>query len=93
MALAITGDYHLRYGFIYITFVQIESLLQEMFDLLHSLGGSLAIKNRQNLTPLTLAAKLARKEVMHQKTVLVDVLSMILVGEHFFCDKKTLYFI
>ena len=26
---------------------------------------SLHIKNRQNLTPLTLAAKLARKEVIH----------------------------
>ena len=36
---------------------------QEMFDILYSLGGRLDIRNRQGLTPLTLAAKLARKEV------------------------------
>nr|KAI8748501.1 transient receptor potential cation channel subfamily V member 5-like [Biomphalaria glabrata] len=35
----------------------------QMFDLLHSFGGRLDIKNRQNLTPLTLAAKLARKNM------------------------------
>ncbi|KAK6194673.1 hypothetical protein SNE40_000264 [Patella caerulea] len=34
---------------------------KEMFDLVHSLGGDLSIKNNQGLTPLTLAAKLARK--------------------------------
>lgn len=34
-----------------------------MFDLILSHGGRLDIKNRQGLTPLTLAAKLARKEV------------------------------
>ncbi|KAK3576059.1 hypothetical protein CHS0354_018328 [Potamilus streckersoni] len=33
----------------------------EMFDLLLSLGADLKIKNRQGLTPLTLAAKLGRK--------------------------------
>ena len=34
-----------------------------MFDLLLNHGGRLDIKNRQGLTPLTLAAKLARKDV------------------------------
>ena len=34
-----------------------------MFDLLVSLGGKLHIKNKQGLTPLTLAAKLAIKDV------------------------------
>jgi ankyrin repeat protein len=38
-------------------------LLQEMFDLLVSLGAKLNIKNKQGLTPLTLAARLARKDV------------------------------
>ena len=36
---------------------------QEMFDLLVSLGAKLQLKNVQGLTPLTLAAKLARKDV------------------------------
>ncbi|CAG5117325.1 unnamed protein product [Candidula unifasciata] len=35
----------------------------KMFDLLYSQGGRLDIKNRQNLTPLTMAAKLARKDM------------------------------
>ncbi|KAL3870297.1 hypothetical protein ACJMK2_038373 [Sinanodonta woodiana] len=35
----------------------------EMFDVLLSLGADLNIKNRQGLTPLTLAAKLARKDM------------------------------
>ena len=34
-----------------------------MVDLLYELGGSLDIKNRQGLTPLTLSAVKARKEV------------------------------
>jgi hypothetical protein len=34
-----------------------------MVDLVYELGGSLDIKNRQGLTPLTLAAVKARKEV------------------------------
>jgi transient receptor potential cation channel subfamily V protein 5 len=34
-----------------------------MFELMLDFGASLHIKNRQGLTPLTLAAKLARKEV------------------------------
>lgn len=38
-------------------------ILQSMFDLIYSHGGRLDIKNRQGLTPLTLAAKLARKDV------------------------------
>ncbi|KAL3870294.1 hypothetical protein ACJMK2_038370 [Sinanodonta woodiana] len=38
-------------------------LYDEMFDLLLSLGADLNIKNRQGLTPLTLAAKLARKDM------------------------------
>ena len=33
-----------------------------MFDLLVDLGADMNIKNRRDLTPLTLAAKLARKE-------------------------------
>ena len=36
---------------------------QEMFDLIVDLGGKLHVKNRQGLTPLTLAAKLGRKDV------------------------------
>ncbi|XP_067662340.1 transient receptor potential cation channel subfamily V member 5-like isoform X4 [Haliotis asinina] len=36
---------------------------KEMFDLLHGLGARLDIKNRQGLTPLTLASKLARKDM------------------------------
>ena len=35
----------------------------KMFKLLLEFGALLTIKNRQGLTPLTLAAKLARKEV------------------------------
>ena len=38
-------------------------LYQEMFDLLYGFGARLDIRNRQGLTPLTLAAKLARKDV------------------------------
>ena len=34
-----------------------------MVDLVYELGGLLDIKNRQGLTPLTLAAVKARKEV------------------------------
>ena len=34
-----------------------------MVDLLYELGGSLEIKNRQGLTPLTLTAVKARKEM------------------------------
>ena len=34
-----------------------------MVDLLHELGASLDIKNRRGLTPLTLAAVKARKDV------------------------------
>ncbi|XP_076091210.1 transient receptor potential cation channel subfamily V member 5-like isoform X1 [Mytilus galloprovincialis] len=37
--------------------------LTEMFDLLLNMGGKLDIKNRQGLTPLTLSAKLPRKEM------------------------------
>ncbi|XP_071154324.1 transient receptor potential cation channel subfamily V member 5-like isoform X2 [Mytilus edulis] len=36
---------------------------KEMFDLLLNMGGKLDIKNRQGLTPLTLSAKLPRKEM------------------------------
>ncbi|KAL4218965.1 hypothetical protein ACF0H5_021551 [Mactra antiquata] len=36
---------------------------KEMFDILYSLGARLDIRNRQGLTPLTLAAKLARKDM------------------------------
>ncbi len=38
-----------------------------MFDLLVDLGARLHITNKQGLTPLTLAAKLARKEVCPKK--------------------------
>lgn len=34
-----------------------------MFDMAYELGAELGIKNKLNLTPLTLAAKLARKEI------------------------------
>ena len=36
-----------------------------MFELMLEFNASLHIKNRQNLTPLTLAAKLARKEIFY----------------------------
>jgi hypothetical protein len=35
-----------------------------MFEYLLNFGARLDIKNRQNFTPLTLAAKLARAEVL-----------------------------
>ena len=38
-----------------------------MFDLLVSLGAELHVKNKQGLTPLTLSAKLARKDVSSKK--------------------------
>ena len=38
-------------------------IFQDMFDLLIELGAKMNIVNRQGLTPLTLAAKLASKEV------------------------------
>lgn len=34
-----------------------------MFRLVHSLGGKLQVTNEQKLTPLGLAAKLAKKDV------------------------------
>lgn len=37
--------------------------LKEVFDMVYECGASLDIKNRQGLTPLTLAAKLAMQEV------------------------------
>ena len=43
--------------------------LQEMFDLLVDLGGKLHIKNRQGLTPLTMAAMLARKEASGKRQI------------------------
>ena len=36
-----------------------------MFDMLLSMGAKLDIKNRQGLTPLTMAAKLPRKDVSY----------------------------
>ena len=38
-------------------------ILQEMFKMARSLGADLHVLNRQNLTPFTLAAFLAKKEV------------------------------
>ncbi len=43
--------------------ISIVLYFQEMFDLLVSLGAKRDIKNRLGMTPLTLAAKFARKEV------------------------------
>nr|XP_011445419.2 transient receptor potential cation channel subfamily V member 5 isoform X11 [Crassostrea gigas] len=43
--------------------LELERPPQEMFNLLVELGARLDIKNRQGLTPLTLAAKLTRKEM------------------------------
>jgi transient receptor potential cation channel subfamily V protein 5 len=34
-----------------------------MFDMAHELGSLLAVRNRLGLTPLTLAAKLARRDM------------------------------
>ncbi|WAR30971.1 TRPV6-like protein [Mya arenaria] len=45
------------------TYEQDSIIPQEMFNILYSLGARLDIRNRQGLTPLTLAAKLARKEM------------------------------
>lgn len=42
-----------------------------MVDLLHELGASLDIKNRQGLTPLTLAAVKARKDVRVDRWIFV----------------------
>jgi len=39
-----------------------------MFDLAYKLGAKLHIANNQNLTPLTLAAKLGRKKVIQDAT-------------------------
>lgn len=38
-------------------------LFQEQFDMAYEVGSSLAIRNVLNLTPLTLAAKLARIDI------------------------------
>ena len=43
-----------------------------MFELMLEFNARLDIKNRQGLTPLTLAAKLARKEVDFFHRVLVN---------------------
>ncbi|XP_076454836.1 transient receptor potential cation channel subfamily V member 5-like [Babylonia areolata] len=43
--------------------VKVPMLLPDMFDLIHESGGRLDITNRRGLTPLTLAAKLARKDM------------------------------
>lgn len=37
--------------------------VQSMFDTAHELGSLLTIRNRLGLTPLTLAAKLARRDM------------------------------
>ncbi|KRY00805.1 Transient receptor potential cation channel subfamily V member 6 [Trichinella pseudospiralis] len=39
--------------------------LPDIFDLLYKLGAKLHIKNNQNLTPLTLAAKLGKKQMFN----------------------------
>ncbi len=54
-----------------------------MFDLLVDLGARLHITNRQGLTPLTLAAKLARKEVSAKFRKGVDVHIFFKYGCHF----------
>ncbi|XP_078323528.1 transient receptor potential cation channel subfamily V member 5-like isoform X2 [Crassostrea virginica] len=43
--------------------IELEKCPQDMFNLLVDFGARLDIKNRQGLTPLTLAAKLTRKEM------------------------------
>ena len=43
-----------------------------MVDLLYELGGSLEVKNRQGLTPLTLAAVKVRKEASEHCERLID---------------------
>lgn len=48
---------------------------QKMFSVMHGLGAKLNITNRQNLTPLTLAAKLARKTVCYRYMYLQDVIT------------------
>jgi len=40
-----------------------EVFFKEMLRLVYDTGGKLHIMNKQNLTPLTLAAKLAKKKV------------------------------
>ncbi|XP_059151469.1 transient receptor potential cation channel subfamily V member 5-like [Physella acuta] len=51
-----------------------------MFDLLYSQGGRLDIKNRQNLTPLTLAAKLAKRDMFEH------ILEMVREVYWLFCN-------
>lgn len=46
-----------------IQFWQKRADLQAMFDMAHELGSLLNIRNRLGLTPLTLAAKLARRDM------------------------------
>uniref|UniRef100_A0A1I7XJ16 ANK_REP_REGION domain-containing protein n=1 Tax=Heterorhabditis bacteriophora TaxID=37862 RepID=A0A1I7XJ16_HETBA len=51
-----------------------------MFKLALETGASLKIANKQNLTPLTLAAKLAKKQV-HKKLNEASALSLVAYGE------------
>nr|KAG5703052.1 hypothetical protein BaRGS_016213 [Batillaria attramentaria] len=54
---------------------------KNMFDLILSNGGRLDIKNRQNLTPLTLACKLARKDEEEGHLNMMDGLIVDLLQE------------
>ncbi len=50
-----------------------------MVDLLYELGASLDIKNRQGLTPLTLAAVKANKEVRKTNICFVEIIYEFLI--------------
>lgn len=58
-----------------------------MVDLLYELGASLDIKNRQGLTPLTLAAVKARKEVSKEKKIFFLMLNFVFRSSIIFYKK------
>lgn len=52
-----------------------EIVTQEMLRLAIELGASLKVKNKQKLSPLTLAAKLAKNRVRNEKNMRVMILN------------------
>ncbi|CAI9738794.1 transient receptor potential cation channel subfamily V member 5-like [Octopus vulgaris] len=56
----------------------------KMFLLLYSFGARLSIKNRQGLTPLALAAKLARKEDKEEHLYMMDGIIFSLLQEKWY---------
>lgn len=46
-----------------ILYTVVPSALQDMFDMAFEAGGSIGVKNRQGLIPMTLAAILAHRDI------------------------------